>query len=259
MVFAFKLLITPILIGAATLAGRRWGPVANGLMVGLPLTTGPISFILAHDQGLAFASTAAAGNLAGQISMCVFCLVYSLAARKTGWSVSAVLSITGYLLSTILLNRLSWQLLPAFFTLLAVILLVSRLIPHRLSSASPPAPPRWDIPARIIIATSFVILITTFASVLGAQFSGLISTFPVFGVIFATFTHAQQGSHSAARLLRGIVFGSVSYAFFFLTVGLCLVPLGIGLAYAIALLVTMIVSGFFYLKTRSDATQIVFD
>ena len=63
--FLFKLIITPVLIGSVTLAGRRLGPVVNGLLVGLPLTTGPISLILARQFGLEFAASAAVGNLAG--------------------------------------------------------------------------------------------------------------------------------------------------------------------------------------------------
>ncbi len=251
----FKLLITPIFIGSATLAGRRWGPAVNGLLVGLPLTTGPISFILAHQYGLAFASKSAAGNLAGQISMCVFCLVYSLIAQKRRWPLSALAAVGAFLLTTILLNRFAWQLLPAFAALLLVIALVERLIPRQAFSSGPSTPPRWDVPARIIVATTFVALLTTFASVLGPQLSGLISTFPIFGVVFATFTHSQQGAPAVARLLRGIVLSSVSYAFFFLIVGLGLTRLGIALTYAIALLVTLGISGLLYFATRPARVQ----
>ena len=78
--FLFKLIIIPVMIGSVTLAGRRLGSVVNGLLVGLPLTRGPISLILARQFGLEFAASAAFGNLAGQALMCVFCLVNSLAA-----------------------------------------------------------------------------------------------------------------------------------------------------------------------------------
>lgn len=251
-IFLFKLLITPFFIGSATLAGRKWGPAVNGLLVGLPLTTGPISFILAHEYGLAFASRAAAGNLAGQISMCVFCLVYSLAAQKRSWLASASAAVGAFLLTTFLLNQLTWQLLPAFIALLGVIGLVERLIPRHAFTPDTSTYPKWDLPARIGVATTFVILLTTFANVLGPQLSGLISTFPIFGVVFATFTHSQQGPSAVARLLRGIVLSSVSYAFFFLIVGLGLPRLGIALTYSIALLVTVGISGLFYLATRKD-------
>jgi hypothetical protein len=249
MLLLFKLLITPVLIGSVTLAGRRWGPAVNGLLVGLPLTSGPISFILAHQYGLAFAAQAAVGNLAGQVSMCIFCLVYSLVAQKTPWLASALISITAFLLATLLLNHFTWQLFPAFVFLLATIMLVVQLIPRYALAPNAAMPPKWDLPARMIVATLFVILLTTFASVLGPQLSGLLAPFPIFGVVFATFTHAQQGPRAAANLLRGIVLGSLAYTFFFLTVGAGLTHWGVPLTYSLALIAALSVSGVFYFLT----------
>ena len=256
VIILFKLLITPILISSATLAGRRWGPVVNGLVVGLPLTTGPISFILANEYGLKFATTAAAGNLAGQVSMCVFCLTYSLVAQKSGWKVSATVAIAAFLATTFILNRVSWQLQPAFLILMGAIALVARIVPQRPLALAVSAPPRWDLSARIGIATTFVIVLTTAANVLGPQLSGLISTFPIFGVLFAVFTHFQQGPQAASNLLRGIVLGSVAYTAFFLTIGVCLIPLGMALMYVLAPLAALLVSGFFYFVTKRESLRL---
>ncbi len=255
-ILLLKIFITPILISTATLAGRRWGPVVNGLVVGLPLTTGPISFILANEYGLAFATKAAAGNLAGQVSMCVFCLTYSLAAQKSSWKVSAPVAVTAFLLTTFTLNQVSWQLLPAFMILALAIALVASIVPQRRVAVAVTAPPKWDLPARIGIATTFVIVLTTVANVLGPQLSGLISTFPIFGVVFAVFTHSQQGPKAAANLLRGIVLGSVAYACFFLTIGLCLIPVGMALTYLLAPLAAFLVSGFFYIMTKREGRRL---
>ncbi len=248
----FKLFATPFFIGFATLAGRRWGPVVNGLLVGLPLTTGPISFILAHQYGLAFATRAAAGNLAGQVSMCVFCLTYSLVAQRHKWPISAILAIAGYGLTTALLNRFAWQLFPALAALILTITLMSKTIPQHPALPQTSAAPKWDLPARIGVATTFVIVLTTFANALGPQLSGLISTFPIFGVVFAAFTHFQQGAQAASNLLRGIVLGSAAYAAFFLTVGVCLIPLGAAATYTLAVVGAVLVSGFLYFVTHRE-------
>src|SRR5918992_1631966 len=63
-----KLVLTPLLIAAASLAGRRWGPAVSGWFVGLPLTSGPIAFFLALEHGVAFAAAAAVGALAGALA-----------------------------------------------------------------------------------------------------------------------------------------------------------------------------------------------
>ena len=58
-----KLVLTPALIGTATLAGRRWGQSVGGWLVGLPLTTGPVAFFIALDHGAAFGAAAVVGSL----------------------------------------------------------------------------------------------------------------------------------------------------------------------------------------------------
>jgi hypothetical protein len=44
---ALKFVLTPFLIGGASLAARRWGPATAGWLVGLPLTSGPVAAALA--------------------------------------------------------------------------------------------------------------------------------------------------------------------------------------------------------------------
>lgn len=249
LILAFKLLMTPVFITAVTLAGRRWGAVVGGLLMGLPLTSGPISFILAQEYGLEFASRAAVGNLAGQVSVYIFCLTYTLAAKKYDWRGSVFSGLSAFLLATLVWNCFSWQLLPAFLILLLVIGLVSRLIPYHDLILNSAHFPKWDLPARMAIATTFVVLLTTFANLFGPQLSGLLSPFPVFGLVLAAFTQFQQGAQAASNLLRGVVLGSSAYAAFFLIVGLFLPGLGILWTYLLASLVAVGISGLVYWST----------
>src|SRR5262249_17539709 len=79
-----KLVATPILIVGATLAGRRWGGAVSGWLVGLPLTSGPVSLFLALQHGRHFAARAAVGSVAGVIGEAAFFLVWGFLARR-GW------------------------------------------------------------------------------------------------------------------------------------------------------------------------------
>jgi len=47
VVLALKLVLTPAVMVGATLAGRRWGGAVSGWLIGLPLTSGPLVFIVA--------------------------------------------------------------------------------------------------------------------------------------------------------------------------------------------------------------------
>ena len=257
LVLAFKLFITPFLIASVTLIGRRWGSVISGLLIGLPLTSGPISFILAYEYGLAFASQSAVGNLAGQISNCIFCLTYIRVARSCNWLISSMTAIAAFFVATGLLNTVSWQLVPAFFVLLLVIVISGRLIPRHALSSTTFTPPSWDLPARIASATGLVVLLTTVANELGPQLSGLISPFPAFSVIFAAFTHSQLGARNASGLLRGVVVGSGSYAAFFFIVGQFLPRAGIALTYLMASTAAISISGAYLLISRRKRRKVV--
>ncbi|MGZ6347681.1 MAG: hypothetical protein ACXWNC_08980 [Anaerolineales bacterium] len=234
MILVFKLIVTPFFIGMVTLAGRKWGPTASGLLMGLPLTSAPISIFLAIQYGAAFAARSASGNLAGQASVCIFCLAYSLSASKLGWIPCTIISLATFLLSTFIWNQITLTLLPAVAVLGTVICVVLWLMPKGTAVILPIIPPRWDLPARMLLAAAFVIALTTFANTLGPHLSGLIAPFPVFGTIITAFTHRQQGKDAAGRLLRGIVFGSLAYTAFFLVAGSLLTHISLGWTYIIA-------------------------
>jgi hypothetical protein len=73
----FKLLLTPLLIALISLAEWRWGAKVGGVLVGLPLTSAPISLFIALDLGTPFASQLAIGVLMGLISQAIFCITYA--------------------------------------------------------------------------------------------------------------------------------------------------------------------------------------
>jgi len=76
-------------------------------------------------------------------------------------------------------------------------------------------PLRWELPARIAVATSLVLILTGAARLLDARLSGLIATYPVFAAGCPVLAHHQQGLAAAQRILRGLVIGSFSFAGFF--------------------------------------------
>jgi hypothetical protein len=222
MLLPLKLLMTPILIATVTLVGRKWGPGVSGWLMGFPLTSGPVSLILMLQYGKDFAERAAVGTLGGQASVCVFCLTYCLIAPFASWPISAAVSIGAFFLSVLCWNVIVLPLVPTFLVTILIGALILRLIPRRVAAIESVQAPGWDLPARMVAAASFVLLLTTLAQAMGPHLSGLISPFPVFGVVIAAFTHHQQGPAAASQLLRGVVLGSFAFACFFLAVGILL-------------------------------------
>jgi hypothetical protein len=253
MILALKLLLTPLLNTAATLAGRKWGPRISGWLIGFPFTSGSVSVILALQNGPEFAARAAVGMLGGAASVCVFCLAYSATARRRNWLFSAVIAILAFLLATLVWNSFTLSLLPTFILVMIVDGLVVRLIPARAVAAAPAQRPPWDLQARMLMAAAFVVMLTALASHMGPQLSGLITPFPIFASVLAPFAHRQQGADAATQVLRGLATGLFGFAGFFLVVGALLPSTGIVWTYALAALVAVVFNGVSWQATRQGS------
>jgi hypothetical protein len=231
---AVKVVVTPLLIGGASLAGRRWGHHLGGWLVALPLTSGPVAFLLATDHGVHFAAQAAVGMLAGTISQVAFALAYRACALR-GWLPAFGAGCLSFAGSTATLSFLHWPPLPTFGLVLAAVTSGCLLI--RLSPPPEPVasrkPPRWGIPVRMLVATLMTFAITAAAPVIGPLLAGLLSPLPVFGIVLAVFSHRAHGPTAAVGVLGGLVIGLLAPAVFFLAVALALPTLGLN-AFAVA-------------------------
>lgn len=240
-----KLLLTPTLIGLASLAGRRWGPSVSGWLVALPLTSGPITLILALSHGTAFAAAAALGTLTGVLSQPAFCLTYAWVALRFKWPVAFLAGTAVFVTSIIVLQYLLLPTALLYLAANAALALGFLLMPKDSSAtaAKAPPPPRWDIPARMVLATAFILVLTGVASALGPRLTGLIAPFPLYVSILTVFAHRLQGAASAINVLRGLLLGLFGFASFFLVLALLLEPAGIALAFLAAIAAALALQG----------------
>lgn len=253
-VLLFKLLTTPTLILIATLVSRRFGQATGGWLVGLPLTSGPIAFFLAIEQGPRFAQLAAAGSLNGTIAQAFFATTYVRLARRRHWSVCLFGASVAFAASGLTLESL--DLPPLALIVLSCLVLAAALRMIGSPSAGEPATaaPKWDVPVRMLVATSLVLLITSVASVIGPGLSGLAATFPLFAIVLAVFAHRQHGPRSAQGVFRGLVLGLFGFVGFFAIVALLVTRVGLASAFTAALVVNLLISAGAYpaLRPRAD-------
>ena len=242
MLLTLKLVLSPLFIASVTLVGRRWGPGVSGWLMAFPLISGPISILLALEHGPSFAAQAAVGTMQGQTSVCLFCLGYSLISRKAGWPSSLAAALAAFLIATFLWNEFDPALLPTIAVDLVLVAFVLWLMPGRMDAAAAAIPPKWDLPARMLLAAFFVLVLTTASSGLGPQLSGLLSPFPIFSSIIAPFTHIRQGSAGVGQLLHGIVLGTFGLLAFYLVIYAMLPVLPVGWTYLMASAVAIAVN-----------------
>jgi hypothetical protein len=261
MTLALKLVLTPALIAIATLAGRRFGPSIGGWLVGLPFTSGPVSFFLALEQGTSFAGAAASGSIAGAAASALFAVVYAAMARRSGWLASLAVASAAFLATIAALRVLPLDdgfplpLLAVYVATVAAALVAIALIGEPAALPVGVAPPRWDLPARMVVATSLVVAITGVAPILGPQLTGLVTTYPIYASVLAAFAHAQRGGMAAIHVVRGLCFGLLAFASFFFVIGGVIDRSGIGVAFAGAIVAALAVQTLTLRRLRTAASR----
>ncbi|MFI5327639.1 MAG: hypothetical protein ACHQ7H_15475, partial [Candidatus Rokuibacteriota bacterium] len=228
-----------------------WGQSIGGWLVGLPLTTGPVAFFIALDHGESFAAAAVVGSLAGAVAEVAFSLAYGWSALRRSWPTALLAGTVAYAAAAAAVQGLGLGAVALFGLVVVSLALALRLMPPGAPGAAPVVAPRWDLPARMVLATTVVLVLTALAPRLGARWSGLLATYPLFAAILTAFGHRQEGAGAAIGVLRGLLFGLFSFAGFCLVLALGLVPLGIATAFAAAVAVALLAQGISLWRLRA--------
>jgi hypothetical protein len=221
-----KLALTPVLMTGATLAIRLWGPTAGGWIVGLPLTSGPISLLLFLERGPQFAAHAAVSTLLGINGVTTCVVIYAHGARRWAWPATTAASLLAFALTTLIMRAVNVSPLQAFLGAAFYCILGLAALP-RGGSVGSGTVSRWDLPARIGLSLAMVLTITGLAERLGPVLSGMLSTFPIFTLITAAFSHRELGGGSATLYARGLLSSLIGFSAFFLVVALLLDRMGL--------------------------------
>ena len=252
-ILALKLILAPIIIGSASLAGRKWGPAVSGWIVGMPLTSGPVIFFVALSNGKALAGPASLGVLSGGLSLVAYALTYSWLAVKFRWQVAIAGSLLVFAISTTLLQNVTFPLWAIFPLVCAALTLGLRLMPKdEIEAEGKTKPGVWDIPSRILIGTSFILLLTGIAPFIGSRLTGLLTTIPLYVTILTVFAHRNQGPAAAAHVQRGLLYGMFSFSGFFLTLNLLIEHVSLSVSFSAAILSALTIQGtsLFILRKR---------
>jgi len=250
-ILALKLTLTPGAIAAATLAARRFGPAVGGWLIGLPVTAGPVVLFLALAHGTRFAEKATTGLVAGVAAQAAFALGYSAAARR-GWPAAVAAGTAAFALtgSALVLPGLDLGLVAVCslaFVAVGLLGLPAAVLPPAAASR------RHDLPLRIALATSLLLLITTFASTFGAGLSGLVTTYRLLSTLLAVFAHRTDGPDAAVAVYRGLLVGLFALMGFACTLSLVLTRLPLAGAFAIALALTAAIQAGSFRAVRRPA------
>lgn len=231
-----KLIISPLLLLAASLASRKWGHAIGGILAGLPLTSAPISVFLAIEFGPEFAANAAQGTLIAACAQAAIAVTY-YALAKRGILVALSAATAAFILVALLAQALTLTLgqtllAAAAMGTLAIVLVPRRQYAHKVVPVS-----RWDIPARMMLIVLLVIVVSAIAPRIGAAASGILAAFPFMVIILTVFAHRFVGPESARMVMRGLALSLPSFTLFFAVVSYGLPQFSLLITYSTAVIV----------------------
>lgn len=218
---ALKLALVAASVLGASLASRRWGHAAGGLMAGLPMIIGPITAILLVDQPPARVRAIALATLQCQPAMLVHVLVFARAAQRWRWPTCLLLANGAYFALASLFA--AWGLPPAAAIALALAAwaLAGRVVNRRASGRSGPVEvPAVELWWRLGVAVVVAAAVIESAAGAPAAVGGVLLAMPIAGNVLPAFTLPRHGPGATARLLAGFVHGQIGFMAF--VVGLVL-------------------------------------
>jgi hypothetical protein len=249
-----KLTLTPLLIGGASLAARRWGPAVAGWIVALPLTSGPVLFFVALDHGPAFAADAAVGTTLGLGAIVAYALGFVVASGR-GPAAAIAAATASYVVAGFVLQAVAgWPYLLLAALVVLAILGAIRILPPSTGAPSTARHPSWDLPARIIVGTTLVVGLTTIAPLLGPTVSGIVTTFPVYVTVLATFAFLNDGRPAGIGVLRGALIGLPGTVAFYLPIHFLIVSAGIAPAFGLSIALTSVIGVAALPRVRGSRT-----
>lgn len=238
-----KVLVAPILLTVVALVERKWGAVVGGWLLGLPLTSGPLSFLILTEHGPRFAENAARGTLIGLVGAGVFCATYFTVARARSWGASLALAVIACFAVLFAVSQIQLDFAATMVFAAIAIALVACVAATTKTTVAASSPSGRDLVFRVVTASVVVACVSLASTMLGSQMSGMLTTLPAITAIMAVTTHRSAGRDSARRLLRGSLAGLWGGVAFFAVVGVLVTVVSPGLTYLAAAVAAALVAG----------------
>ena len=230
-----KLLLVPSFLLAVTFVERRFGPEIAGWIAGMPIVTGPILFVLALENGPAFARTASAASLSAVFATATFAIAYARVCRHLNWQATLALALSAWLCAIWALSLAPAASARGWAAAACTLVLAPMLFPAVRAAPQSRRVGHAELGARMTGGALLTILVTFAANRIGGAWSGLIAVFPVLGTVLAVSSHRRSGPVYSAVLLRGMASGMYAFAAFCLVLTMALASLSVPRAFLAAI------------------------
>ena len=240
-----------IIVVVATAVGKL-GPVAGGLVAGLPIGLGPGFYFLLDTGSTEFLGQVATYALLALSATQVFLTSYMATARHGFPRMSLSLAACSWWGTIWLLNALPVTTLLAAFLFIAMTI-VTRFVGRRFQIPNAITERREEsfmLLMRAVIGGFLVALVTVFAPLLGAGLSGILLAFPIGYALISLTIHAQFGAATVVGVVFSALLGTISLATFCIVFVIALPGLSPVKALIVGLTASVVVTASMMLISR---------
>ncbi|MGL5010284.1 MAG: hypothetical protein ACRC6I_10400 [Paracoccaceae bacterium] len=209
-----KLALVPLFLFLVSMSGKWWGPAVAGWLAGLPVVAGPILFLLVVAHGPVFGAQAAIVSLSAILASEVFNFAYAWTCRSLHWSISLSVGIVAWFVAAVGLALLPATPTYAIGAAICAIALGHLFLPQSKVPLRSISLTRSDLVTRMVAGAVLTVFVTSLSSSVGAKWSGLLTVFPLIGIVLSVASHRAHGPEFVIPLLRGMVLGRFAFAAF---------------------------------------------
>ena len=200
--------------------GRRIGPRASALILGLPSSTAIILLLCGQERGGSVAVEMAEASLLGLVAAVFLPMAYAQAVGR-GWRLPGAIaaSVASYFAVALGLGYLhpgaaSECLGISLGAILFAAYLAKRIEIPDETPAGDIRSVRWSALVRTAIPAVYVLVVAIAGSAASPSCAGLISTFPSMSTVLLIVTHLEAGPAEASRIARTLPLANLSTAAF---------------------------------------------
>ncbi|HTT59066.1 MAG TPA: hypothetical protein VMF33_03375 [Acidimicrobiales bacterium] len=242
--FLLRVLLVPLAVVTGTVAQRRFGDAVGGLVIGLPLASLPLLWLIALQHGTGFVASMTSALLVGSVAEAVVLWLYAHFTVRFSPSTALGGALGVFALAACTIDALELSAILAGVVTAVGFALALRWWPETTGAVGGPTG-HSRLWLRVVVATVFTIVIASLAGRLGPVLSGLIDALPATSLMMAFLTHQEHGSHASSHFLYGVTRGSFSYLASMIVLAELLGTRNLPLAFGAAMLVALLVQGLF--------------
>ncbi len=244
--FLFRVVLAPAAVVLGTGAQRRFGDAVGGLVIGLPLASVPLLWLVAIQHGAPFATTMIGALLVGGVAEGAVMWVYAHLSAKFAPPLALLSALFAFALGAVLVDLFKLTAIVAGVLTALGFALAMRWWPA-VSPAGTSSTGRSRLWPRVVLSAFLTIALASLAGRLGPVLSGLIDALPATSLMMAFFTHQEHGPGATSAFLYGVTRGSFSFLASMIVLAEMLRSGNLTLAFGVSLLVALVVQGSFQL------------